>query len=556
MEKQQVAQIRVQKKNASLRALAGRSHSAENPTKQRWVATLLQQHAKRRNTPITDEGVAQNPPPAVIPTPSTPIFRSREAWVERFERDPSEFLAAQPLVSLWPVQEGIHEFLVQRASDADGVGCKGALICESFGSGKTLALLNHILRTLQQRVRDGGRRFNGEPCLIIVPPGLFLQWIDEREKYIPPGALNVLCLAVDDDVKATEAVLGADTEYIRRYIDVVITTYSAIEYAARRNENRGLFSIRWHLVVAEEATVIINSNTSNFAACSKLEAGRRLFISATPARNNLEELDNALAFIGVPGKPTPEQRIALLKKVMLRSSFSRIEAMRGQPGGRQTIREHIEWCHFPPGSEEGQLYDRLHQWYMASSSCVSQRLGSFGYLRSACTTPVMLIEPAQRRLLPANRRPSTKIARLLHFLQEKVPADEKVLIFSEWVVALKELHYHLHRAGVSCGLIIGETPLSVRSAIQHQFNQEAEPRVLLLNFHVAATGLNLQRGNWVFFLESWWTPAVEKQAIGRVDREDQRRPIHVVSFCMFGTVENHVLQRQREKNENIGSVLS
>jgi len=60
-------------------------------------------------------------------------------------------------------------------------------------------------------------------------------------------------------------------------------------------------------------------------------------------------------------------------------------------------------------------------------------------------------------------------------------------------------------------------------------------------------GLNLVAASHVFLLDPWWNPATEEQAIDRVHRIGQKRPVIVTRFVVKGTVEERILELQEKK---------
>jgi SNF2 family DNA or RNA helicase len=60
-------------------------------------------------------------------------------------------------------------------------------------------------------------------------------------------------------------------------------------------------------------------------------------------------------------------------------------------------------------------------------------------------------------------------------------------------------------------------------------------------------GLNLVAANHVFFLDAWWNPAAEEQALQRVHRIGQTRPVFIRRFVAAGTVEERILALQARK---------
>lgn len=72
---------------------------------------------------------------------------------------------------------------------------------------------------------------------------------------------------------------------------------------------------------------------------------------------------------------------------------------------------------------------------------------------------------------------------------------------------------------------------NMRNAL-NDFNEDPETRVFLLCLGTAAAGLTLTRANHVFLLEPGLDPAVEQQAVARVHRYGQTRPVKIVRLLL------------------------
>ena len=53
-------------------------------------------------------------------------------------------------------------------------------------------------------------------------------------------------------------------------------------------------------------------------------------------------------------------------------------------------------------------------------------------------------------------------------------------------------------------------------------------------------GLNLQEASYVFHLDRWWNPAVERQAEDRTHRIGQTVKVHVVKYACRDTIEERI----------------
>jgi E3 ubiquitin-protein ligase SHPRH len=83
-----------------------------------------------------------------------------------------------------------------------------------------------------------------------------------------------------------------------------------------------------------------------------------------------------------------------------------------------------------------------------------------------------------------------------------------------------------------------------KKAIQ-EFRENDEARVFLLSHRAGAQGLTLVRANNVFLLEPALDPSIEQQAIARVHRIGQQRPVRVTRLVVGSTIEEEVLRLQR-----------
>lgn len=96
--------------------------------------------------------------------------------------------------------------------------------------------------------------------------------------------------------------------------------------------------------------------------------------------------------------------------------------------------------------------------------------------------------------------------------------------------------------------IDGSHSAAARAATIAAFGQAVGgPKVLLCSLRAAGVGLNLTRANRAFMMDLWWNPSVEDQAMDRVHRIGQARPVKVVRFVTRHTVEQRILELQEHK---------
>ena len=59
--------------------------------------------------------------------------------------------------------------------------------------------------------------------------------------------------------------------------------------------------------------------------------------------------------------------------------------------------------------------------------------------------------------------------------------------------------------------------------------------------------------NYVFMMDTWWNEAIEHQAIDRVHRLGQNRPVFVIRYVIKGTVEKRILKIRESTSASTGS---
>jgi DNA repair protein RAD5 len=154
--------------------------------------------------------------------------------------------------------------------------------------------------------------------------------------------------------------------------------------------------------------------------------------------------------------------------------------------------------------------------------------------------------------------PSTKISALMYELHLIEQADpfEKSIIFSQWTTMLDLVEASLVNSNISFVRLDGTMTQNQRDIAISKFNNDPSVKVFLVSIKAGGVGLNLTAGSRVFLMDPWWNPATEEQAIDRVHRIGQTRPVFVTRFIMEGSVEERILQLQDRKKKLVNGALS
>ena len=90
--------------------------------------------------------------------------------------------------------------------------------------------------------------------------------------------------------------------------------------------------------------------------------------------------------------------------------------------------------------------------------------------------------------------------------------------------------------------LTGDTPLEERSTVIERFRSRDEQKVLIISLRAGGLGLNLQEASYVFHLDRWWNPAVERQAEDRAHRMGQTVKVNVIKYSCARTIEERIDQ--------------
>jgi superfamily II DNA or RNA helicase len=135
---------------------------------------------------------------------------------------------------------------------------------------------------------------------------------------------------------------------------------------------------------------------------------------------------------------------------------------------------------------------------------------------------------------------SNKILILLRILRECKKVGDKVLIFSNSIATLDYIENLCKRQRVVYQRLDGGTRIATRQDSIKKFNTDPSSEVYLISTTAGGVGLNIYGANRVVIFDYGYTPANEKQAIGRAYRLGQTKPVHVYWFKIGGTFEDTI----------------
>jgi non-specific serine/threonine protein kinase len=136
-----------------------------------------------------------------------------------------------------------------------------------------------------------------------------------------------------------------------------------------------------------------------------------------------------------------------------------------------------------------------------------------------------------------------------------VKSGHKLLIFSSFLKHLNIISSWLEKNEVSYVSLTGQMSSDERQKSVTSFQQDGGVQVFLLSIKAGGTGLNLTQADYIFILEPWWNPFVEKQAVARAHRIGRKKPVIVKRFITKDSIEEKILNLQKSKVEISGQII-
>ncbi len=383
------------------------------------------------------------------------------------------------------------------------------LLADDMGLGKTIQTIA-ALRIRKSRGDLGS-------VLVVAPSSVLDQWRRELAKWAPELTAIIVRGSASDRLWKWRA--GAD---------VTLTSYGSLRQDVWRSEVAGR---HWDTVLADEAQRIKNRvETSD--AVKRLRRARSWALTGTPIENREDELASILEFVDHDGT-LPLRRFGVGPEL-----FERHRALQLRRRRQDVLRD------LPPKLVSTRRIELMPR---QRASYDRAELEGVVYLKSLGTeaTIVHVLELITRLKQICNADPrtgdSSKIEDIAGRVSEIAARDHKVVIFSQYTSSTAGVGLIERRLAEFRPLVLtGDTPVPERSAVIDAFRTRIEHPALIASLGVGGVGLNLQEASYVFHLDRWWNPAVERQAEDRVHRIGQATKVHVVKYTCADTIEQRI----------------
>lgn len=136
---------------------------------------------------------------------------------------------------------------------------------------------------------------------------------------------------------------------------------------------------------------------------------------------------------------------------------------------------------------------------------------------------------------------STKLGNIIYYFKN-LPKNAKCILFSQWDYLLDKVGGILSQY---LNIVYCKGTVYHRSHAIKTFKTNPDVQLLLLSSKNCASGLNLTEANKIIFLEPIngnveYRNTIEMQAIGRINRINQKNPIEIIRFYIKDTIEEKI----------------
>jgi SNF2 family DNA or RNA helicase len=421
--------------------------------------------------------------------------------------------------------------------------CFGACLADDMGLGKTIQAIA-FLGADKEGLLNTPKRYKKKPNLIVVPLSVFFNWKKELDKFYP-------------GLKICEYI-GAERKSDFGKFDIVLSTYDLL-----RRDFEVFQGHTFNIVIFDEAQLVKNKVAEKTLAVKRLNAYFRMCLTGTPLENHIGEFCNILDIV-LPGlfvntldsqsdlnnidKIDFVKRIA--KPFVLRRT--KTEILTDLPAKTENMavlpfsQEQREVYKYYIEEVRKAIVDAYKNKLPQQANVIA--LTSILRLRQICLSP-SLVDSS----LDVN---SPKLDFLIYTLKEINAAGHSALVFSHFKRFLDIVDTRLASEGFEYFRMDGGTTLKNRRKHVTDFQDSNEAKVFLLTLKTGGLGLNLTKASYVFHLDPWWNPAVERQAVDRVHRIGQDQKVFVQRLIMRDSIEERMLLIKEKKDKVFNAVLS
>lgn len=416
----------------------------------------------------------------------------------------------------------------------------GGILGDEMGLGKTLQTIAFLLSKEDSKT------------LIIAPTSLVFNWYNEFKKFAP--SLKVAMVNGNPDERET---------LIKNYKenDVLVTTYNLC-----KRDLESYKKIYFDYVILDEAQNIKNPSSQNAKSVKELKSKNRFALTGTPIENSLMELWSIFDFI-MPNYLYDENKFITRYYRRLEEDPIIIEELKKLVSPfilrrykKDVIKELPNKIEkkliIPMEEEQKKVYTAYseHVKALIEKKVIDDEFKNSKIEILSYITKLRQIAIDPSLVMDKYNGASGKMEALLELVKNSIDEGHKILIFSQFTSALKNISKLFKINYISFNYLDGSTPSKERGKLVEDFNKN-NTSVFLISLKAGGTGLNLTSADIVIHFDPWWNPAVEDQASDRAHRIGQKNVVEVIKMISEDSIEEKIVNLQEEKRKLIDSIM-
>jgi SNF2 family DNA or RNA helicase len=450
------------------------------------------------------------------------------------------------LTSPWRHQEAAFKFCL----DKFAAGLRGLLLAMMMGTGKTLVAIMLLTWLKAQRV-------------MIVPPKRVIQvWVAELEQRL---GIPVVVVALDDEIGSVAKKRERAEEKLKLAEARGVPFIAIINYESVWREPFASWAEKqtWDLVIADECHRIKapGGKASLFFKRVAKRALYRIGLSGTPMPHGHTDLYAIFRFLDIsifgPSFNAFKQNYCVMggyqrKQIVAPKNMEDFHARMN----RITFRVGKDVLDLPPqthvaytcelGGEAARVYKDLEEDFVARvlDGQVTAANAMVKLLRLQQVTGgwVKTDDGHYRRIDSAKQK-------LLEDTLEDIGGEEPVVVFCRFHADLDAVHEAAKSLGYSSLELSGR-----RDELKAW--QDGQGQVLAVQISAGGVGVDLTRARYSAYYSLSFSLGEYDQALSRVHRPGQGRPVEHIHLVARGTVDEKILRALEKRAEVVEAILA
>ncbi|KAF8973574.1 hypothetical protein BDZ97DRAFT_1690769 [Flammula alnicola] len=440
------------------------------------------------------------------------------------------------------------------------------ILADEMGLGKTVQIVTFL--------GNIAANWGAFPALVVVPNSTITNWVREFERWAPhlrvvPFSGEKTARDVIKDFELFHKVTQPGNTKAKFH--VLVTTYETL---TNMKEFTPIFrnQPRWEVLVVDEGQRRKSDSSLLFKKLNELNTAHRIIMTGTPLNNNMRELFNLMNFLD----PEEWRDLEALEKQHEVLDEDLVKQLHGRLRPYFLRRIKSEVLELPPKNEvivpvsmaplQREVYrsilshnfnilNGLAQPSAGQNAPSKSRINNvLMQLRKCLQHPYLYAEDIEPRNLPVQETHEKLIdaSGKLRFLKALLPKlkdhGHRVLLFSQFVIALNVIEDFLQGEGYKFLRLDGNTKGGARQKAMDEFNKPgSEYFIFLLSTRAGGVGINLFSADTVIIFDPDFNPHQDLQAIARAYRYGQKKTCLVFKLMVKDSAEERIMQIGKKK---------